>query len=207
MHAVRRPLSAPFALVAFAAILAAGPAAGGARAEDAVKAELALKPAKGSSVTFQQSQSNVQSISTGAGPANEQSSDVEREWTQTADAVGDDGVSLQVKFGRFKGSASSMMGVLEFDSDEPADPANPIAGFSKVFTSLSGKSATVKIAKDGTVGDVKGLEGGDAPGGAPGGMGGMGGAGGGMTRGLSRVFSSPEAVKGWLRHKSMETPV
>ncbi|MCE9637765.1 MAG: hypothetical protein K8T90_18855, partial [Planctomycetes bacterium] len=183
----------PFALT-LAAALVAGPVFGTARADDAAKVQLTLKLEKGAVAAFDQSQSSVQNITMSNGMPNEQSNDTQREWTQTVESTTDGAAAVQVKFGRFKGSASSMMGVMEFDSAEPADPMNPMAAFTGMFTALSGKTATVKIAKDGKLGDVTGIDGV-----AEAATGGMGGMGGGMVKGVARAFASPDAAKSWLR--------
>jgi len=185
---------------------------GAALAQDSEKVQLAPHFVKGATADFEQAVSSAQSFTMGGGMAMQQDSSLNRAWTQTVESVADDGgATVQIKFGRIHGNATSMMGTMEFDSANPdaaGDPSNPMGAMmgqmSKAFTVLSGKTATVKVGKDGSPGEVKGLEGAvaEASGGGGGGMGGPGGMGGGMggaTKQLAKTFSSPEAVQSWLR--------
>lgn len=190
MHRTFR-LTAPALIPAIALVVGTG-VWSGARADDAAKVTLARKLEKGAAVEFVQTQSQSQNVTTPMGPQ-QMSNETVRTWTQTVESSGETGATLQVKFGRVKGSATSMMGAFEFDSDVPADPADPMAAmtgpFAKGFTALAGKTATVSVGKDGRIGDVKGIDGvaDEAAGGNR------------MVRGIARGAASPEAVRNWLR--------
>ena len=191
-------LVVPVALVS--SLFAAGPA----RSEDAAKIPMVLKLEKGAAADYKQHVTSTTDIAMAQGMAMNSSNEVHRAWSVKVTAVEEGGGgTVDAKFGRIHGSSTSMMGATEFDSekaDAAPDPGNPMAamgaGMTKAFTALAGKTATAKIAKDGKIGEVTGLDGvADAAGG-----------GNPFAKGLAQANSSPSAVKGCLQGCFIKVP-